>query len=109
MTNEQPTLRITPLVTAGDGNTASARALVGIGFYEETGHNTFRLTEEGYRWIVLWLPHVIPELITRSQTPERGLSLMLERQNLDLRVQVEELKRGIVSPHRPPWAGNEEA
>ena len=71
MTDEQPTLTIEPLLTAGNA-TARARALVEIGFYVETAPGTFRLTETGYRWIVLWLPHIIPEIIDRSKRAEQS-------------------------------------
>lgn len=98
MGDEQPLLTILPL--PNETAAVRARALVAAGFYEETGHNTWRLTEVGLQWIVSWLPRVIPTLIARSQTPEMERLVRLEWENLDLRVQIEEMRRGMRSPHR---------
>jgi hypothetical protein len=98
MSDEYPTL-----LTLDEGAAARARALVEIGFYEEIAPNHFRLTEACIRWIVSWLPHVITVLIERRQP-----LVELQRENLDLRVYIEELKRGILSPHRATQTGDEE-
>lgn len=105
MSDEKPFLSILVDETA----TARARALVAAGFYEETGRNTWRLTEAGLQWIVSWLPRVIPVLVARGQTPEMNRIVELEWENLDLRVQIEEMRRGIRSPHRTTQAGDGEA
>lgn len=84
-------------------------SLIAAGIYERVAPDRCRMSEAGLRWYLVWLPEVIAVLAARSRTPPMERLIELERQNLDLRVQVEELKRGIVSPHRPPWAGNEEA
>jgi len=106
MADEQPLLMILPLLD--ETVVTRARALVAAGFYEETGRDTYRLTEAGLQWIVSWLPRVIPTLIARGRTPEMERLIRLERENLDLRVQIEEMRRGIRSPHRAALLKGEE-
>ena len=80
--------------------------LIAAGIYERVGPDRCRMSEAGLRWYLTWLPRVLDVLIARSRTPAMERLIQLERENLDLRVQVEELGRGIVSPHRAAQAGD---
>ena len=108
MSDKLTLLTIRPPSSSATRGDAIARGLVEIGLYETTAPNTYRLTEEGFEWMVFWLPRVIGVLIARGRTPEMNRLVELEWENLDLRVQVEELKRGILSPHRATQTGDEE-
>lgn len=84
-------------------------SLIAAGIYQRVGPDRCRMSEAGLRWYLAWLPEVIAVLAARSRTPPMEQLIELERQTLDLRVQIEELKRGIVSPHRAAQARDEEA